>query len=208
MKMKTTVIAISAVLGLSGCAALFGTDLDQMTTDMIKASFSDKGIAKKERVIQDETNLACSAADVAGKDVDPALRKRLEAANMQTVKFPSDGKFLGDWKQGEKEAQSGRGMTYSDNAGTPNGGNCYNCHQITKAEISYGTLGPSLYQYGKLRGNSDDIVKYTWSKIYNAKAYNLCTNMPRFGHEKLLTEKQMQDIMALLLDPNSPVNKD
>ena len=32
--------------------------------------------------------------------------------------------------------------------------------------------------------------------------------MPRFGHEKLLTEKQMKDIMALLLDPNSPVNKD
>ncbi|MGA0882077.1 MAG: sulfur oxidation c-type cytochrome SoxX [Burkholderiaceae bacterium] len=208
MKMKTTVIAISAVLGLSGCAALFGTDFDQMTTDMIKASFSDKGIAKKERVIQDETNLACSAADVAGKDVDPALRKRLEAANMQTIKFPADGKFLGDWKQGERQAQSGRGMTYSDKPGSPNGGNCYNCHQITKAEISYGTLGPSLYQYGKLRGYSDDIVKYTWGKIYNAKAYNLCTNMPRFGHEKLLTEKQMQDIMALLLDPNSPVNKD
>ncbi|MEY2777785.1 MAG: sulfur oxidation c-type cytochrome SoxX [Pseudomonadota bacterium] len=208
MKTKAIAIALAATMGLTGCAALFGTDYAEMTTDIIKASFSDKGMAKKDRVIQDETNLACSAADVAGKDVEPALRKRLEAANMQTVKFPSDGKFLGDWKQGEKEAQSGRGMTYSDNAGTPNGGNCYNCHQITKAEISYGTLGPSLYQYGKLRGNSDDIVKYTWSKIYNAKAYNLCTNMPRFGHEKLLTEKQMQDIMALLLDPNSPVNKD
>ena len=206
--MKTTVLALSAVLGLSGCAALFGTDFDKMTTEMIKASFSDKGIAKKERVIQDESNVACSAADVAGKDVDPAVRKRLEAVNMQTIKFPADGKFLGDWKQGEREAQSGRGMTYSDKAGDPNGGNCYNCHQITKAEISYGTLGPSLYQYGKLRGTSDDIVKYTWGKIYNAKAYNLCTNMPRFGHEKLLTEKQMKDIMALLLDPNSPVNKD
>ncbi len=208
MKMKTTVLALSAVMGLSGCAALFGTDFDGMTSEIIKASFSDKGIAKKARVIQDETNVACSAADVAGKDVDPAVRKRLEAVNMQTIQFPADGKFLGDWKQGEKEAQSGRGMTYSDKPGSPNGGNCYNCHQITKAEISYGTLGPSLYQYGKLRGTSDDIVKYTWGKIYNAKAYNLCTNMPRFGHEKLLTEKQMKDIMALLLDPNSPVNKD
>ena len=31
--------------------------------------------------------------------------------------------------------------------------------------------------------------------------------MPRFGHEKLLSEKQMQDLMALLLDPKSPVNQ-
>jgi sulfur-oxidizing protein SoxX len=126
---------------------------------------------------------------------------------MKTVKFPADGKFLGDWKQGEKEAQSGRGMTFTDKADAPNGGNCYNCHQMTKQEISYGTLGPSLYNYGALRGYGDDIVKYTWGKIYNAKAYNACTNMPRFGHQNILTEKQMKDIMALLLDPNSPVNQ-
>jgi L-cysteine S-thiosulfotransferase len=31
--------------------------------------------------------------------------------------------------------------------------------------------------------------------------------MPRFGHFKLLNEKQMQDVMALLLDPASPVNQ-
>ncbi|MGA1322048.1 MAG: sulfur oxidation c-type cytochrome SoxX, partial [Burkholderiaceae bacterium] len=88
-----------------------------------------------------------------------------------------------------------------------NGGNCYNCHKISNTEISYGTLGPSLYQYGKLRGNSEAVVKYTWGKIYNAKAYNACTNMPRFGHAGILTEAQMKDLMALLLDPNSPVNK-
>ena len=152
MKTKTVVIALSAALGLTGCAALFGTDYAGMTSKMFQASFSERGIAKKERVNQDETNLACTAADVAGKDVDPVVRARLEAANMKTIQFPADGKFLGDWKLGEREAQSGRGMTYSDTAGSPNGGNCYNCHQITKTEISYGTLGPSLDQYGKLRG--------------------------------------------------------
>ena len=66
---------------------------------------------------------------------------------------------------------------------------------------------PSLYQYGKLRGDSEAVIKYTWGKIYNAKAYNACTNMPRFGSENILTEAQMKDLMALLLDPNSPVNK-
>jgi sulfur-oxidizing protein SoxX len=144
---------------------------------------------------------------MAGKDLDAATRKRVEDANMKTIKFPADGKFIGDWKSGEKIAQGGRGMTYSDKEGAVNGGNCYNCHQISKAEISYGTLGPSLYQYGKLRGDGDAVIKYTWGKLFNAKAYNACTNMPRFGHAGILTEAQMKDLMALLLDPDSPVNK-
>jgi sulfur-oxidizing protein SoxX len=31
--------------------------------------------------------------------------------------------------------------------------------------------------------------------------------MPRFGHAGLLNEQQLKDIMALLLDPRSPVNQ-
>jgi sulfur-oxidizing protein SoxX len=31
--------------------------------------------------------------------------------------------------------------------------------------------------------------------------------MPRFGHMKLLNEDQLRDMMALLLDPKSPVNE-
>jgi L-cysteine S-thiosulfotransferase len=95
-----------------------------------------------------------------------------------------------------------------------NGGNCYNCHQISKEEISYGNLGPSLYNYGKLRGvtNPNDpaskaIVEYTWGKLWNARAYNACSQMPRVGHKGILNEKQIKDVMALLLDPASPVNK-
>jgi sulfur-oxidizing protein SoxX len=206
---KTTIALVSAsILAIAGCAQTYSSaDYDKMTADALKASFKERGIAKTDRLNQDAVNKACSSAEMAGKDLDPAVRKSIEEANMKTVKFPADGKFLGDWKQGEKEAQSGRGMTFSDKAGEPNGGNCYNCHQISKQEISYGTLGPSLYNYGALRGYGDDIVKYTWGKIYNAKAYNACTNMPRFGHQNILTEKQMKDIMALLLDPNSPVNQ-
>jgi len=64
-----------------------------------------------------------------------------------------------------------------------------------------------LYNYGKLRGNSEAVVKYTWAKLYNAKAFNACSAMPRFGHFKLLTENQIRDLMALLLDPQSPVNQ-
>jgi len=73
--------------------------------------------------------------------------------------------------------------------------------------LSFGTIGPSLYHYGKTRGNTAEIQKYTYGKIFNAKAYNLCTNMPRFGHFGILTEQQIKDLVALLLDPESPVNK-
>ena len=99
-------------------------------------------------------------------------------------------------------------------AGLPVGGNCYNCHQIGKAELSFGTIGPSLYQYGKLRGVTDPnaaaskaIVEYTWGKLYNARAYNACSQMPRAGHAGILNEQQIKHIMALLLDPKSPVNQ-
>ncbi|MEY3969622.1 MAG: hypothetical protein RL617_635 [Pseudomonadota bacterium] len=209
MSKKIVLTAVASALVLAGCAGQYGpmSDLDRMTQDVVKVGFQEKGIAKLDRLNQDDINIVCSAAEMAGKDLDAATRKRVEDANMKTIKFPADGKFIGDWKSGEKIAQGGRGMTYSDKAGDANGGNCYNCHQISKAEISYGTLGPSLYQYGKLRGDGDAVIKYTWGKLYNAKAYNACTNMPRFGHAGILTEAQMKDLMALLLDPNSPVNK-
>ena len=133
---------------------------------------------------------------------------------MKTIQWPADGKFLGDWKKGEAVAQSGRGSTWSDDAKVVNGGNCYNCHQIDKKEISYGTIGPSLYNYGKLRGVSDPtaeaskaIVEYTWGKLWNSQAYNACSHMPRAGHKGILSEAQLKDIMALLLDPKSPVNE-
>ena len=131
----------------------------------------------------------------------------LQEKALKEIKPPSDGKYLGDWKAGEAIAQSGRGFTWTDTIKTVNGGGCYNCHQITKEEISFGTIGPSLLGYGKMRGNSQQIVEYTWNRINNSKAYNACSNMPRMAHFNLLTEQQMKDVMALLLDPASPVNK-
>jgi sulfur-oxidizing protein SoxX len=206
-------LALAAVMG---CAtAPSSADLDQLADAMVKSAFRSEGIAKVERVTAiDETLQACNAADVAGKPLDPAVAKRIEEANLKTVKWPADGKYLGDWRQGETIAQSGRGLTWTDTASTANGGNCYNCHQISKEEISFGTIGPSLYNYGKLRGITDPssdaarpIVEYTWGKIWNAKAYNACSNMPRSGHMGNLTEQQIKHIMALLLDPQSPVNR-
>ena len=217
------VLSLTAAAVVAGCAAGGGTagaslspaELDALTQKIVNESFHDKGIVKVKNVFtDDETIRVCNAADVAGKPLDAATAKRVEALNMQTVKWPASGKYLGDWKEGEKLAQSGRGLTWTDKADTPNGGNCYNCHQIDKKEISFGTIGPSLYNYGKLRGVKDpaspaaqEVVKYTWGKIWNSKAYNACSNMPRAGHMGIMTEDQVRHLVALLLDPKSPVNQ-
>jgi len=219
MKFKTRIKIVPAVAALTlvaGCAGLpSSAELDAMTDNIVKASFRGEGIAGVDRLLAaDETNRLCSQADAAGKPLDEKTAKRIEEVNFKAIKWPSDGKFLGDWKLGETIAQSGRGLTWTDDAKMANGGNCYNCHQISKQEISFGTLGPSLYNYGKLRGVKDPsdpaskaIVEYTWGKIWNSKAYNACSNMPRAGHAGILNEAQVRHVVALLLDPNSPVNK-
>jgi L-cysteine S-thiosulfotransferase len=211
---KLTLLALTAV-AVVGCASSYsGADLDKLTADMVKAAFRDEAIVKVSALDQDDATRECSAADAAGKPIDAKTAQAIEAANFKTIQWPSDGKFLGDWREGEKIAQSGRGMTWTDDAKTPNGGNCYNCHQIDKAEISFGTIGPSLYNYGKIRGVSNPadpatqpIVEYTWGKVWNSKAYNACSNMPRAGHKGILTQAQVRDIVGLLLDPKSPVNQ-
>jgi L-cysteine S-thiosulfotransferase len=216
MKIQRFALApLAAAALLSGCSALApAPDYDKLAAQMMTGSFTDRGIAKVDRLNQDASNAECSKA--AGAALPDALAKAIEAENLKTVRLPANGQFIGDWREGEKLAQNGRGMTWSDAsaATSANGGNCYNCHQIGKAEISYGTIGPSLYQYGKIRGVADPaspqakpIVEYTWGKLWNAKAYNACSGMPRFGHANLLDEKQLRDIMALLLDPKSPVNQ-
>ena len=212
--LATTVAVVTGCA--TGSASMPGSaELDEITANTVKTSFRDIGYVKTGRITDtDETNRLCSAADVAGKPLDEATAKRIQDANLKTIKWPSDGKFLGDWKEGEKIAQSGRGQTWTDKATDVNGGNCYNCHQLDKKEISFGTIGPSLYNYGKLRGITNPasaeakaIVEYTWGKIWNAKAYNACSNMPRAGHAGVLSEKQVRDVMALLLDPKSAVNQ-
>ena len=192
--------------------AMQGSVIAQQVNDpkfnkMIKDGFKADGIAGLDRIDQDATQKFCSDPVFSTSKQGEKMREKIQKINMDSIKQPSDGKYIGDWKKGEAIAQSGRGATWTDKADTPIGGGCYNCHQIDKKEISYGTIGPTLWNYGKLRGYSTETVTYTWNRINNSKAYNACSNMPRFAHFKLLNEQQIQDVMALLLDPASPVNQ-
>ena len=170
---------------------------------VMQRDFHARGQAGMDRVLQDGLQRLCTES----RDNPPAgVARALEADQMKTIAFPQ-GSLLGDWKRGERIAQNGRGLQWTDKPGDPAGGSCYNCHQLSPAEASYGTIGPSLQRFGKLRGNGPDIQKYVYGKIYNAKAYNACSQMPRLGYSGTLTEEQIKDLVALLLDPASPVNK-
>ncbi len=171
---------------------------------MMKRDFHARSIAGMDRLNEDGLQALCNRSQ---NQPPKPIAERLQQDQLADIKYPADGKYLGDWKSGEKIAQNGRGMTWSDGGAGANGGSCYNCHQIGPNETSFGNIGNSLRQFGKTRGNSPQVQKYVYGKIFNAKAFNLCSNMPRFGQSGTLTEEQIKDLVALLLDPNSPVNK-
>ena len=206
MKNSNILAAGVAAAIAAGCAMT--DDSEQVrakASAMMKASFKEQGQAKLDRFDQDELQRLCSLKD--GQQLDKAVAARLEKEQLALIKYPADGKYLGDWKSGERIAQSGRGGQYNDDPKDAAGGNCYACHQLSKAELSFGTIGPSLYNFGKLRGFTPEMQKYAFGKVYNSQAFSACSSMPRFGHNKVLTEKQIKDLVALLMDPESPVNK-
>ena len=144
--------------------------------EIMQRDFQPRGQAGLDRLQEDGVQAICNRTNNKPPDY---IARQMEADQLAGVRYPADGKLMGDWRQGEKLAQSGTGFTWTDKPGLQVGGNCYNCHQISPKEMAYGTVGPSLYRFGKLRGNGPDIQKYVYSRIFNSKGYNLCTEMAR-----------------------------
>ncbi len=170
----------------------------------VKATFGKAPPEWQARIEPDDTLKACNLTrnQVASADADKIIQRELAK-----VVFPADGKLMGDWKEGAKIANNGRGGQFSDDDKTVSGGNCYACHQMEAAELSFGTLGPPLTNYGKDRKYDPAEIKQAFTKIYDSQAVVACSNMPRFGANKVLSEKQIMDLVAFLFDPQSPVNK-
>jgi L-cysteine S-thiosulfotransferase len=191
--------AVVFAVSLALPAGLLAQDVQKV----LQRDFQARGQATMDRVVQDGLQRLCTGTN----DRPPGdVARRLEADQMKTIAFPA-GNLIGDWKNGERIAQNGRGLQWTDPADATGGGSCYNCHQISPLESSHGTLGPSLLKFGWMRGNGPEMQRYVYGKIYNAKAYNLCSQMPRLGHSGTLTPEQIKDLVGLLLDPASPVNK-
>jgi L-cysteine S-thiosulfotransferase len=204
---RLTIIAFAVAAGCSGVPSHEGvpTVSHAEVAAVLKSSFKAHGQAGLDRLDQDDMQRLCSEVR-ADHPLAPDVAAKITAAQAATIRYPQ-GSLLGDWKNGEKIAQTGVGKQYSDDPAHPSGGNCYACHQLAPQEMSYGTIGPSLYRFGALRGYTPEMQKYVYGKVFNPDAFSACSNMPRFGHMGILTEQQIKDVVALLMDPSSPVNK-
>jgi len=206
--LKIAALALAASLAafpLTASAQTAPKTVDPAIVDAyVKSTFGSAPQEWQERIVPDETLKDCNKYhnNVPSAEADAITRRELAK-----VVYPADGNFLGDWKSGAKIANNGRGGQFSDPPGTVAGGNCYACHQMERKEVSFGTLGPSLTNYGKDRKFAPEEAKMAYTKIFDSQAVFACSNMPRFGANKVLSEQQIKDIIAFLFDPESPVNK-
>jgi sulfur-oxidizing protein SoxX len=190
----------------AGCATPAGEpDYRARAEAAVKSGFAGGDPRIVARVVaQDELQRLCSEH----RDSPPAaLAAPVMAAQRAAIAYPASGKLLGDWRAGKQIAEDTGGMRFGDKPGVPNGGNCYACHQLARKEIVYGTLGPSLLGYGKARGADQAAQRQAYERIYNPQAFTACSAMPRFGHNGVLTPEQIAHLVALLLDPDSEVNR-
>jgi L-cysteine S-thiosulfotransferase len=205
--MRSTVVVLTIALALLARAATAqqAPKVDPALVDkIVKDTFKGASPEWQARIVADEAQRLCSQSNGSPSAADA---KRLSDSAAANIVYPADGNVIGDWKKGQQLAQRGTGGQFSDKADTPKGANCYACHQLSRAELSFGTLGPSLLEYGAIRKFKPEEAKAAYAKIYNAQAVQACSNMPRFGHSKFLTEPEMKDLTAYLFDPASPVNK-
>ena len=165
---KITIVSLAVAAAVAvGCASMASRDDSAMTAKalaMMKASFKESGQAKLDRLVQDEVQRVCTEYN-SDRKLPRDVAEMIEKSQVQTIKYPADGKYLGDWKAGERIAQTGVGMQFSDDPKAPSGANCYACHQLSKAELSFGTIGPPLYNFAKIRGYTPEMQKYAYGKI-------------------------------------------
>ena len=115
----------------------------------MQRDFHPRGQAGMDRVLQDGMQRVCTET----RNQPPAeLAKRLEADQLKTIAFPQ-GSLIGDWKRGEQHRAERPRHDVDRQRRRANGGSCYNCHQLSPKEISYGTIGPSLPASARTRGS-------------------------------------------------------
>lgn len=193
---------------IAGCASYPDQATTQQTAEKMVFEAFAASPEHMKRLEQDKSQQICSKiGDAKLSQEESAEIVRLARAS---IRYPASGQLSGDWKTGDKLAHDGAGDRIRNGKTEnrkENGALCQNCHALAPGEINVGNVGPPLTGYGKQRGNSEAIVKYTYEKIYNAWAYFPCSNMPRLGATGHLTPEQITHMVAYLLDPQSPINK-
>jgi sulfur-oxidizing protein SoxX len=208
--MKKALLAAATLAIITGAvfAAEDNKEIQALVDQYISTGYQQGEAQHVERLKQDETLKICSETH---NKPSAEQTKTIMDAEKATIKYPEGNKMLGNWEKGKEAFNTGFAMRVGviapDKPDKPRGGNCYACHAADPKEVAAGNIGNSLTGYGKMRGNNEATVKYTYEKIYNSQSYMACSNMPRFGHNGVLTPEQIADLVAFLVDPASPVNK-
>src|SRR5258706_676020 len=108
-RVRTRQIVSLIVLALAGCATAHDEGVEAVDlAPIIQSSCRARGQAGLDRLEQTEMQRACSRAQ---PDLLPAdLKRHLEREALESVRYPDDEHWLGDWKRGEQIAQSGVGL--------------------------------------------------------------------------------------------------
>jgi L-cysteine S-thiosulfotransferase len=205
------VLAVAAIgtTGIAGCAVFPDAETTAKTAEqMVSEAHTLGSPALIRRTTQDASQRACSAP--GGAKLTQEQAASIVKSARDSIQYPASGKLSGDWKIGAQLVADGRGQRVVDGKVEPlkeNGALCINCHAIDPTEVNSGNVGPSLVAYGTQRGNSEAVARYTYERIYNAWAFLPCSNMPRLGASGFLTAEQIAHVVAYLIEPGSPVNK-
>lgn len=194
---------------IAGCASFPDADSTAKHAEQLVAdAYVSTALTLKQRTLQDASQHVCSA--VGGPKLSQAQSAIIVKGARDSIQYPTSGKLSGNWKIGAELVSDGRGQRIVNGKVEElkaNGALCTNCHAMDPKEVNAGNVGPSLAGYGTQRGNSEAVVRYTYERIFNAWAFMPCSNMPRLGASGFLTPEQIADVVAYLIDPESPVNK-
>ena len=207
--MRTNWLTLAAAACIFGCTTFPDADSTaRLAEQMVAEAHTLGGPALIRRTTQDASQRMCST--VGG----PKLTQEQSAAIVNTarssIQYPASGKLSGNWKSGALLVSDGRGQRIVNGQVEKlphNGALCVNCHAMDATEVNSGNVGPALVGYGAQRGDSEAMVRYTYERIYNAWAFMPCSNMPRLGASGFLTPEQIADVVAYLIDSQSPVNR-
>ena len=196
------------IMAYAGCASFPYTDSSAtLAEQMVRDVYPLDNSPLNRRAVQDDAQKACSSNGAAAIAQDKATA--IIQSARASMRYPTSGRLSGDWKNGARLVSDGRGQRIVNGkveVRKQNGALCINCHAMDPTDVNAGTLGPSLIGYGRNRGSDEATVRYTYERIYNAWAFVPCSNMPRLGANGFLTPEQIADVVAYLVQSQSPVN--
>jgi sulfur-oxidizing protein SoxX len=169
IRVRTLFAMVAAVVGVMACA----TGPQQLTLE-----------EKHRRMRENWTPGGTDFVRADSLTMFPCLDESLACGNMppppiEKVSFA--GPLKGDAKKGEAIAIN---IRY---------GNCIACHDLPNGHKG-GTIGPSLSDYGKRNLALD----YTFQRIWDGRAFTPDAFMPLYGPGAVLTESEIQDVIAFL----------